>query len=140
MTTRPHISARKLSRTTHGLLVLAFAGAACSSAWAQTANPASAPDTVKQADSKQSALPATQPGPSSLAASPAGPQAASPADPREQRRQQLISDTAKLYKLAAELKAEVDKSTKDTLSLAAIRKAEEIEKLARKLRGGKTGP
>jgi hypothetical protein len=32
--------------------------------------------------------------------------------------------------MAAELKAEVDKTTKDTLSLNVIRKADEIERLA----------
>jgi hypothetical protein len=35
-----------------------------------------------------------------------------------------------LLKLATELKAEVDKTTKDTLSLSVIRKADEIEKMA----------
>ena len=32
--------------------------------------------------------------------------------------------------MATDLKAEVDKTTKDTLSLSVIRKADEIEKLA----------
>jgi hypothetical protein len=36
-----------------------------------------------------------------------------------------------LLKLATDLKAEVDKSTKDTLSLGVIRKAEEVEQMAR---------
>jgi pyruvate/2-oxoglutarate dehydrogenase complex dihydrolipoamide acyltransferase (E2) component len=38
--------------------------------------------------------------------------------------------SAALLKLATELKAEVDKSTKDTLSLGVIRKANEIEHMA----------
>jgi len=46
------------------------------------------------------------------------------------RQKQLVEDTEKLLSLANELKAEVDKSTKDTLSLDVIRKADEIEKLA----------
>lgn len=46
------------------------------------------------------------------------------------RRKQISDDSARLLKLAAELKAEVDKSTKDTLSLNVIRKADEIERLA----------
>ena len=51
-----------------------------------------------------------------------------------QRQKDLAADTAKLLALANELKAEMDKSTKDTLSLAVMRKAEEVEKLARKVR------
>ncbi len=46
------------------------------------------------------------------------------------RKREIADDSAKLLKLAADLKAEVDKTNKDTLSLAVIRKADEIEKLA----------
>ena len=46
------------------------------------------------------------------------------------RQKQLAADSAQLLKLATELKAEVDKTTKDTLSLTVIRKAGQIEKLA----------
>jgi hypothetical protein len=46
------------------------------------------------------------------------------------RKRQIADESAKLLKLATELKAEVDKTTKDTLSLAVVRKADEIEKLA----------
>lgn len=52
----------------------------------------------------------------------------------EQRQKQLIEDTNKLVSLANELKEEVDKSTKDTLSLSVIRKAEQIEKLAKSVK------
>jgi len=47
-----------------------------------------------------------------------------------ERQKQLIADTQKLLSLANELKADVDKSSKDTLSLDVVRKADEIEKLA----------
>lgn len=47
-----------------------------------------------------------------------------------ERKKQIAEDSAKLLKLASDLKLEVDKTTKDTLSLNVIRKAEEIEKLA----------
>jgi hypothetical protein len=50
------------------------------------------------------------------------------------RQQQLVTDTAKLLELATELKAEVEKSNKDTLSLAVVKKAEEIEKLAKSVK------
>jgi hypothetical protein len=47
-----------------------------------------------------------------------------------ERKKQIEEDSARLLKLATELKAEVDKTNKDTLSLTVIRKADEIEKLA----------
>jgi len=50
------------------------------------------------------------------------------------RKNQLAVDTANLLQLANELKAEMDKSTKDTLSLGVIKKAEQVEKLAHKVR------
>ena len=50
------------------------------------------------------------------------------------RQKQLVDDTAKLLSLANELKADVDKSSKDTLSLDVVRKADEIEKLAREVK------
>jgi hypothetical protein len=46
------------------------------------------------------------------------------------RQRRLVADTEKLLVLATDLKAQVDKSTKDTLSVDVIKKAEEIEKLA----------
>jgi len=46
------------------------------------------------------------------------------------RQKQLVADAQRLLSLANELKADVDKTTKDTLSLDVIRKADEIEKLA----------
>lgn len=51
-----------------------------------------------------------------------------------ERQKELVSDTQKLVTLANELQSDVDKSTKDTLSLDVIRKAEEIEKLAHNVR------
>jgi len=51
-----------------------------------------------------------------------------------QRKKQLAADTAKLLELANELKAEMDKSSKDTLSLNVMKKAEQVERLAHKVR------
>ena len=51
-----------------------------------------------------------------------------------ERKKQIADDSAKLLKLATDLKTEVDKTTKDTLSLGVIRKAEEIERLAHNVR------
>jgi hypothetical protein len=47
-----------------------------------------------------------------------------------ERKKQIADDSTKLLNMAIALKAEVDKTTKDTLSLNVIRKADEIEKLA----------
>jgi hypothetical protein len=47
-----------------------------------------------------------------------------------ERKKQLADDSAHLLKLANELKTEVDKTDKDTLSISVIRKADEIERLA----------
>jgi len=50
------------------------------------------------------------------------------------RQKQLADDTAKLLQLATELKAEMDKTSKDTLNMNYVRKAEQIEKLAHTVR------
>jgi hypothetical protein len=52
----------------------------------------------------------------------------------DQRQTQLVADTDKLLQLATELKAEVGKTDKDTLSLTVIKKTEQIEKLAKSVR------
>ena len=57
-----------------------------------------------------------------------------PTTPQTPQQKQLADDTAKLLTLADELKAELDKSSKDTLSLSVIKKAEQVEKLAHKVR------
>ena len=59
---------------------------------------------------------------------------AKPTTPQTPQQKQLADDTAKLLTLANELKAELDKSSKDTLSLSVIKKAEQVEKLAHKVR------
>ena len=50
------------------------------------------------------------------------------------RKKQVAEQTAKLLKLATDLKEEVDKTGKDTLSLDSIRKADAIEKLAHNIK------
>jgi hypothetical protein len=54
----------------------------------------------------------------------------------EAQKQQIASECADLLKMAMDLKAEVNKSTKDTLSVTVVRKASEIEQLAHKVRTG----
>lgn len=48
----------------------------------------------------------------------------------DERRKRLRSDTEKLLQLSTELKEQVEKASKDELSLDVVRKAAEIEKLA----------
>jgi hypothetical protein len=53
----------------------------------------------------------------------------------EERQKSIKKDVEKLYDLAAQLKAEVEKTDSTTvLSLAMLKKAEEIEKLARQIK------
>jgi hypothetical protein len=52
----------------------------------------------------------------------------------------LKSDTDRLLKLSVELKQYVDKSDENVLSLDVIKKAEEIEKLARSVKDKMKGP
>jgi hypothetical protein len=52
----------------------------------------------------------------------------------------LKSDTDKLLKLSVELKAYVDKSDENVLSLDVIKKADEIEKLAKSVKDKMRGP
>jgi len=56
-----------------------------------------------------------------------------------QRQQDIRKDTAKLLELATELKQEVDKSNENTLSLGVVKKAEEIEKLAKSVKNKMRG-
>ena len=52
----------------------------------------------------------------------------------KKRQQDIRDDTAKLFQLATELKAAVDKTDENLLSLEVVRKADEVEKLARKVK------
>lgn len=52
----------------------------------------------------------------------------------------LKSDTDKLLKLSVELKSYVDKSDENVLSLDVIKKAEQIEKLAKSVKDKMKGP
>ncbi len=69
--------------------------------------------------------PATAPTPGSDQQSAAAPNAS---------ETKIARQCADLLKMAAELKTEVDKTTQDTLSVAVVRKAGEIEQLAHKVR------
>ncbi|MCU1299987.1 MAG: hypothetical protein JWQ87_271 [Candidatus Sulfotelmatobacter sp.] len=57
-----------------------------------------------------------------------------------ERQAQLKNDTDRLLRLSQELKDYVDKSNENMLSLDVLKKAEEIEKLARSVKDKMKGP
>ena len=58
----------------------------------------------------------------------------------EQRQKDIKKDIEKLFDLATQLKAEVEKTdATTTLSLPMVRRAEEIEKLARSIKDNAKG-
>jgi hypothetical protein len=97
-----------------------------------------------RAHAQSAPAPATTPSqnvasaPTSAPPAPAASQQAPlpAASPDDARKQQIASDCADLLKMATDLKSEVDKSTKDVLSVGVVRKAGEIEQLAHKVRTG----
>ena len=115
-----------------------------------------APQSQQSTQSQQSApqqangnAPTPDPGreSSSIASPPAVPASQNGVQDTEavnaERKKQIADESASLLKLATDLKAEVEKTTKDTLSITVIRKADEIEKLAHSVKETKklnTGP
>lgn len=67
-----------------------------------------------------------------------GPQATTGPDQRaldRAKQQELRSDVSKLYEMVAELKDQVEKSdANSTLSLTVVKKAQQIEKLAKQIK------
>ena len=74
------------------------------------------------------------PGASTKSTDAADKPTTAPMTPAEARQAQLVADTQRLYQLTQELKDEVAKSNKDTLSIPVVKKAEEVEKLAKSLK------
>lgn len=62
--------------------------------------------------------------------------AQSAADAVAAQKQQIAKESADLLKMATALKIEVDKTNQDTLSVSVVRKASDIEQLARKAKSG----
>jgi len=84
---------------------------------------------VGAAQAGQATLPSAVPATAQLPAAQLETQA-----PQNPGRRELADESARLLSLAISLKAEVDKTNKDMLSLNVIRKADEIEKLAHSVR------
>jgi hypothetical protein len=51
-----------------------------------------------------------------------------------ERQKMLVADTDRLLALAQQLKADVDKTDKDVLSIDVVKRAEQIEKLAKSVK------
>jgi hypothetical protein len=79
----------------------------------------------------RSPAPASVPAPTVAAQPPPPPDPPLSTDPVER---QLQIDTRHLLQLTEELKAELDKAGNNTLSLAALRKVDEVQKLAKELK------
>lgn len=79
--------------------------------------------------SKADAATASKPG-----GTDANAPAAAGAQQVNDKQKKLAADTDKLLAMATDLKQQVDKTNKDVLSVDVIKKAEEIEKLARSLK------
>jgi hypothetical protein len=106
----------------------AFAVAAGAGLLRGHAQSAPAPTTAAGAPEKVASAPAPAAGQQE------NPPAGNTAD--ESQKKQIASECSDLLKMAADLKSEVDKTTKDTLSLTVVRKAGAIEQLAHKVRTG----
>ncbi len=118
---------------TFAAALLIAAGAGLIRGHAQQASfPLPAIDLPKNA---KTAAPASTPAQQNLQSSTATGKTAEKGDAG---KPEIAVESANLFKMAADLKLAVDKSTKDELSLAVVRKANEIEQLAHKVRTGET--
>jgi len=122
-----------------GAVMAVMVGAGLSDAYAQS-SPAE-----KGSDSRSGAISPAIAVAQPLQASDAAAQVATPGEKARQteraaignpQQQEIADECAQLLKMATALKTEVDKSTKDTLSVTVVRKANEIEQLAHKVRSG----
>lgn len=84
----------------------------------------------------EAATQVTQPTPPVTQAAQPEPAVSSIAPPSSEESQpgRIEADTKKLYLLAIELRTEVAKTYKQSLSLEVLKKAQELEKLARNLK------
>jgi hypothetical protein len=112
------------------LLLLAMLSPAARAQTATTQKPAATDPATASPNTAEEPKPSTATPKASDAKAPDTTQLS----PKDARQAQIAADTDRLYQLAQELKAEVAKSNKDTLSLSVIKKAAEVEKLAHSLK------
>ena len=125
-----HSSRRHLLLTSLAAAVTSFLGSAASSAQNPTPSPLPRTRTSRQ------------PGDPEDPENPGGnnPPAASSKALLEQRQKDIKKQIEKLYELASQLKAEIEKTDSTAvLSLAMVKKAEEIEKLAKHIKENAKG-
>jgi len=115
------VSGSQIRKLNLGTIVVMMSLAFPASALAQSEAP-----SAQDAPSTAQAPPTSSPGPTA-----GGKNAKLSPDAR---KAQILEDTNRLYRMAEELKAEVAKSNKDILSVAVVKKADEIEKLAKSLK------
>lgn len=115
------------NRLTRGTLLSVF----LTSILAAPLNSQSNTPSPNSTDSKPNG---TQSTPESKQPAPVGVETSAAASPEEVRQAEIEAETKKMFQLAAELRAEVAKTYKDRLSLIVIKKAEELEKLAKSLK------
>ena len=96
--------------------VFAFAGASCALGQQSSTVAQKAPAAAANSGAVPSAAPTGKQAAKDAAPDP-------PSDP-------MAVKSAQLLKLATELKAEIDKTNRNVLSIAVIRKADEIERMA----------
>jgi hypothetical protein len=106
------------------LLISPFAFPVSSSA--QGAHPPVQSEAAQAAQSAAFVTQNAQPDPATASAKPA--------TSGESQQARIEADTTKLYQLALELRTEVGKTYKQSLSLSVLKKAAELEKLARSLK------
>ncbi len=131
-----------LATAAAGLGVLARAQSAAPSAAPSvaqaSAQSASQPVAVTPSQPPSSAQTATaatpSPAPTSESVSNAPAKAAAESS-GDAQKPQIDGQCADLLKMANALKSEVDKTTMDVLSVSVVREADEIEQLARKMKG-----
>jgi hypothetical protein len=97
----------------------------------QSTSPASAKPVADPLDKPLTEEAAPEPAESSPAPTQPVPTQAAPMQPEPQQHKQVSVESTQLLAMAVALKAEVDKTNKDMLSINVIRKADAIERLAK---------
>jgi hypothetical protein len=111
-----------------GFLIAIAAGAGLLLVHAQSSPAQSAPPSQQSQRAQQASGGGANPQAAVANGAPAPVTAVDPS------RQQVANEAADLLKMATALKSEVDKSTKDMLSVGVVRKANQIEQMAHKAR------
>jgi hypothetical protein len=121
------------SRKSRALIHSTLLGALLSLAFAVPAFSQSKPADPASPEPKPQLSPAAA-EPNQTPAVDSNSELPSTATPDDIRMAEIEADTKKLYLLSAELRAEVAKTYRESLSITVLKKAEEIEKLARSLK------